>query len=542
MSSRSLAITAGVAIACLALTGCGRSIDDAGGGETAARELVATTPAATTDFGSVVWAVYRDIQTLDPAYTFDYPDNTGTTLMCETIMKAEPDGKIVPGIADVEWVDDTTLVLNVNPDAKFWDGSAVSGEDVAFSITRHMDPAVGSFFAQVYDRVSDVAVTGDKQVTLTLSQPDYWLVGELTGSSGIVLQKKFVEEKGADYGTPAGGIMCTGAYTLDSWVPSTGVVAVPNADYWKGDAGPMLSEITLKGVPDEAALTSALLTGEVHGTYPLALPTLAELQNSEEVDVYEGPSQMTDALVISNFDGALGDVRVRQALSLAIDREAFIANVYKDAAQMPRWMSNEGTLGGSPDVYGPAYEAAPELTQDIEKAKELIKEAGAEGQTITIGSSAGMSGVSASAAAYQAAGEAIGIKVEIESVSPDTYINYFIDPAARETVDAFTTLNYGGYPDPASMLGTIVLPGGSQNYSGFDDPEITALMEEARSTADADARAELMVKVSNLTIEQLPWIPNAQPTNVLVMNKGLTGADSSFSYMFTSWANNLGGK
>jgi peptide/nickel transport system substrate-binding protein len=132
--------------------------------------------------------------------------------------------------------------------------------------------------------------------------------------------------------------------------------------------------------------------------------------------------------------------------------------------------------------------------------------------------------------------------VKFQSVSPDAFINYFIDAGARKDVDAFPTVTYGDYADPAALSATVVLPTGAQNYSGFDDPQITQLMQDARSTEDPEARAKLVIEAQQRTMELLPWIPTAQPNAVLVTSKNLTGAISSFAYMSAPWAEHLGAR
>ena len=142
---------------------------------------------------------------------------------------------------------------------------------------------------------------------------------------------------------------------------------------------------------------------------------------------------------------------------------------------------------------------------------------------------------------YQAAAQAIGLKVVLKSVSAQNYINFFTDPKARAGIDGFLTVNYGDYADPAALLSTLVLPGNSQNYDNFNNPQITADLEQARSTANPDKRAALVAEAEKQTMQQLPWIPDVQPTNLLLLSKGLTGAVASFAYMFAPWANSLGG-
>lgn len=543
MSRKTLVLTTGVVVAALALTGCGRSAQEAQGEKVDVSKIdfVDTTPAGTQEHGPIVWGVYRDVQTLDPIYSFDYPDHTAIALMCETLIKQNPDSSLTDGLATASRPDDLTLVLDINPKATFWDGKPVTADDVVYSLDRQRDPKLGGMYLGAFDRVKDISATGDQQVTVSFTKPDFWFDGEISARPGVIVEKAFAEKAGKDYGTPQGGIMCSGAYQLDSWVPSTGVVAKANPNYWNG-ATPKTSQITLKGLADDASMTSALQTGEIAGTYPQAISTLTELQKSKTVAVFQGHGQVTDLLVVAHKTGPLGDVRVRQALSLALDRQSIVDTVYKGAATIPRWLSNDGTFGYAADTFQAAFDKTPAYEQDLEKAKSLIKEAGVEGETITIGMSSAIAVTASDSAAYQAAGEAIGLKVELKSVSPDNFINFFIDPKARDGVDAFPTMNLGEYPDPASLMQSIVLPNASQNYSEFNDEKLTSLLEEARQTADPEKRADLVVEALHRFNEVLPWIPTAQPTNVLLLNKELSGAVASFAYASAPWANELGGK
>jgi peptide/nickel transport system substrate-binding protein len=335
--------------------------------------------------------------------------------------------------------------------------------------------------------------------------------------------------------------MCTGAYLFKSWNPGVGVVAVANPHYWNSSAAPLVHQITIKGAPDVSAFTSAMLTNGIQGSYSFALPTLDQLKSSSSVKVYQGPGWSTDAFIICSFKGALGDVRVRRALSMALNRQGIINSVYRGAALMPRWLSNPGTFGYGTSVFATAYDSSPVLSQNLAAAKKLVQQAGVAGQTITIGTSSQLANIAAVTGAYQAAGQAIGLKVALKSVSAQNFINFFTDPKARAGIDGFPTVNYGDYADPAALLSTVVLPDGSQNYDGFNDPKITSALEQARSTADPAKRAALVAQAEKLTVQQMPWIPNAQPISLLVLNKSLTGAVSSFAYMFAPWANQLGG-
>jgi peptide/nickel transport system substrate-binding protein len=541
---RRAAVIAVVAACALAAAACGRSASGPGstsGNVSPVKGLVATTPAGVKTVQSVTWAVYRDVNSLDPIFAFDYPENTADSLMCESLLRQAPDGSLQPGLATVSNPNPTTMVFTLRPGVKFWDGHPVTSADVVYSLDRQMNPKLGGYYGAVFNRVASITATSPTQVTIKLKQPDYWLAGELSSMPGIIIEQSFAEKQGKNYGTPAGSIMCTGAYMLKSWNPGVGVVAVRNPHYWNPSVHPLVDQIIIKGVPDTASFTSGMLTNGIQGGYTIGLSTLDQLKNSSTVKVYEGPGWQTDAFIVSSFKGVLGNVNVRRALSMALNRQGIINSVYKGAALMPRWESNPGTFGYGKSVFIKAYDSSPVLTQNIAAAKKLVQQAGDTGKTLTIGTSAQLSNIAAVTGAYQAAAQAIGLKVVLKSVPAQNYINFFTEASARVGVDGFLTVNYGDYAAPESMLATFVLPGGSQNYTNFNDPKITALMEQSRGTANPDKRAALVAAAEKLTMQQLPWIPDVQPTNLLLLNKSLTGAIGSFAYMFAPWANQLGG-
>jgi peptide/nickel transport system substrate-binding protein len=527
---------------------CGRSVDNngngspsAGGSGTQVSSLATTTPAGTKPVDKITWAVYRETNSLDPIYAFDYPENTVISLLCESLLRQAPDGSIGDGLASLDSSDPTKLVFTLKPGTSFWDGNPVTAADVVYSLDRNTDTKLGGFYGAVFSRVQSIQATGNDQVTVELKEPDEWLVGELSSMPGIVLEKAYVEKQGSDYGTPSGGAMCTGPYKLQSWKPGDVLATVRNDSYWDSSVHPLVGEIDFKGAPDEASFTSAMQTGDLDGSYTFALSTLDQLQSSSNVTVTLGAGWNTDAFIVSNFKGPLGDVRVRQALSLALDRQGIIDTVYKGAALLPHSLSSPGTWGYGKDVFAKAYDALPPLTQNLDQAKKLIQQAGAEGQTITLGMSSELNNISVEAGAYRSAAEAIGLKANLKSVSAANYINFFIDAKARSGVDGFFTTNYGDYADPTALLATLVMPDGSQNYSGYNNPQVVSLMNAARSEADPDKRAQDVADAQKLIMQDMPWIPNAFPENELVTSSDLSGAVGSFAFMFAPWADDLGG-
>jgi peptide/nickel transport system substrate-binding protein len=531
-----VAVTAACAVAAAA---CGRPLS-APGAVSPVKGLTAITSPGVKAVSSMVWATNRDVISLDPIFSLGYPEYTAESLMCESLVRQAPDGSLEPGLATASNPSPTRLVLTLRPGVTFWDGHPVTSADVVYSLDRNTSPALGGSYGWVFNRVASITATSQDQVAITLKQPDYWLENELSSAPGIIIEKSFAEKQGKNYGTPAGSIMCTGAYMLKSWTPGVGVVAVRNPHYWNPSVRPLVGQITIKGVPSIASLTAGLLTGAIQGDYGVGVPTLNQLKHSGTVRVYLGPGWSSDVFIVTSLKGVLGDVRVRRALSLALNRQAIINAVYQGAAQLPRWLSNPGTFGYGTPVFGKAYASSPVLTQNIAEARKLVKQAGATGKTLTIGTTSQLEVYAGDTAAYEAAAQAIGLKVALRSVPAQDYIYFLVSAKARAGLDGLPVVDYADDADPADLLAQAVLPGGVQNYDNFNDPAITAALEQARSTANPDQRAAVVAHAEKLAAQQLPWIPDVQPDTVLLLGKGLTGAISSSAYLYSPWANSLG--
>ncbi|MGX6446484.1 ABC transporter substrate-binding protein [Patulibacter sp. S7RM1-6] len=529
----------------LAIAGCGKAPPGGGTATSAsaadAVRLSPTTPSPSRRAGDLTWAVYREVQTVDPIKAFDFPDNNAVTAMCDSLLRQEPDGTITSGIARVRLPNARTIAFDIDPRATFWDGTPVTASDVVYSLRRSLDPAVGGFYGVVFSRVTSVAGHG-RRVTIRLRAPDTLLLGELSQMAGVVVQKAFAEKAGKAFGTPDGGTMCSGAYRLGSWRPGTGLKVVPNASYWRPDARANAASITFTGVSDDASLTSGLTTGAIDGTYQPPLSSIAQLQANPATTVTAGPSYVTDAIVISNLRGVLRTKEVRQALSMAIDRAAYIQTTYNGLATLPRTLANPGTWGYGRGVFERDWDARPDPAVDIEKGRRLVRAAGATGKTLTLGMSTEVPQINTMASAVRTAAEAIGLEVKLQPFSAANFINLFVDPKAREGIDAFPTSNYPDFADPAAFYATFAMKDGSQNYSGFEDPAITKAMNAARAAIDETKRAKATVRAGDLIADRLPWIPVAAPSTILVTSSDLTGAPPSFVYMGGPWAASLGAR
>ncbi len=207
-----LSAAAAATAAALALAACGRSAPGTGnngggnnGGQVSpTKGLVVSTTPGTKPVSSVTWAVYRDVNSLDPIFAFDYPENTADSLMCESLLKQAPDGSIGPGLATLTNPSPTKFVFTIQQGAKFWDGHPVTPADVVYSLDRAMSPKLGGFYTLVFSRVKSIAATGSSQVTITLKQPDYWLARRARLDAGNRHREGVRAEAGQEVRDPVG--------------------------------------------------------------------------------------------------------------------------------------------------------------------------------------------------------------------------------------------------------------------------------------------------------------------------------------------------
>src|SRR5579864_1917116 len=158
------------AVVLLLVAACGRSAGTTNTGTTLG--LANTTPAGSKQVDSIVWGVYRETNSLDPIYAFDYPENTVLAVLCEQLLTQAPDGAIGPGLATLSYPDPTTLVFDLKPGVTFWDGNPMTADDVVYSLDRNTDQSLGGFYGQVFTNVSSITATTSSQVTIKLKQPD----------------------------------------------------------------------------------------------------------------------------------------------------------------------------------------------------------------------------------------------------------------------------------------------------------------------------------------------------------------------------------
>ncbi|WP_043464229.1 ABC transporter substrate-binding protein [Kitasatospora sp. MBT66] len=501
-------------------------------------QLSPSSPPAAGDIDSFTWATYAEPPTLDYLQAFDYPQNTVLSNVCESLMRWTPQLTLAPGLAEkASNPDPTTWVYDLRSGVHFHDGSVMTAEDVVYSLGRQMNPDNAAAWAQNLQNVDTVTATGPLQVTVKLKRPDSQFPQYMATAAGVVAAKAGVEAAGRDYGT-GGSLDCTGPFKLGSWTKGQSIELQRFDGYWgtRAKAG----TVVFRFLTDPSARTNAMLSGEVDGGYLIPTESYDRLRNGGTGTLYFGEGLSTVNLNVTSMDGPLGDLRVRQALSLALDRTGFVRTGLAGAGTVTGSLTTRAAWGTLPeDVRTAAFAHLTPTDQDIERAKALVKEAGASGRTLTVATSSIGQDVSLLATAVQSAGARIGLNIQLRTIAPNAFTSLFTDPKAREGLDMFPETYYDSITDPLDLLANF-RTGAYQNFAGYSDPAYDELVDRASAEYDPAKRGAIEAQLQRTASEKLLWIPVAEWPTALFLNKRITGAPTTISYLYYPWAADVG--
>ncbi|MEE1824064.1 ABC transporter substrate-binding protein [Streptomyces sp. BE20] len=518
-------------------SGCAGPPKD-GGTDGESYRLSAGTPAAVGELDSFTWAVYAEPPTLDYVSAFDYPQNTVLSNVCESLMRWTPQLTLAPGLAEkASNPDPTTWVYDLRPGVRFHDGRVMTAEDVVYSLGRQTNPDNAAAWAQQFQNVSSVTGTGPLQVTVKLTQPDSQFNQYMATAAGVVASKAGIEAAGRDYGT-SGGLACTGPFELGDWNKGQSVELRRFDGYWGQKA--KSAKAVFRFLTDPSARVNAMLSGEADGGYLIPTESYGRLRGSGSGTLYFGEGLSTVNVNVTTMQGVLGDLRVRQALSLALDRTGFVRTGLGGAGHVTGSLTSRAAWAGAPEeVRREAFEGLTPTAPDIERAKALIKEAGATGKTLTVATSPIGQDVSVLATAVQSAGAKIGLDVRLKTIAPNAFTALFTDPQAREGVDLFPETYYDSITDPLDLLANF-RTGAFQNFASFSDPAYDDLVKKAVNASDPAERFAITAHLQQIASDQLLWIPVAEWPTAVFLNKRITGAPTTIAYMYYPWAADVG--
>jgi len=390
----------------------------------------------------------------------------------EGLTRFGPDGSVNPALAS-SWdvsADGLTYTFHLQSGVKFHDGTDMNADDVVFSLNRARAEDSTNAQKALFKDIAQVVATDASTVTVTLSAPNGSFAFNMAWGDAVIVG----EESIADAATHPVG---TGPFVFSKWVKGDNVQMTRNDAYW--GAAPALASATFKFISDPNAAFAAMMAGDVDAFPNFPAPeTLSQFEANPMYSVIVGSTEGETILSMNNKSGALADVKVRKAISHAINRKDII-----DGA-----MNGYGTpIGTHFAPHNPAYvDLTGQSNFDPELAKKLLAEAGQSDLTLRLmlpPPTYARRGGEIIAAQLRG----VGIKVEISNLEWAQWIEQVFKGKDFD-------LTIVSHTEPAD----INIYARPEYYFQYDNADFQALMEKLNMTSDASARAAIQVQAQKM--------------------------------------------
>ncbi|MBI3979535.1 MAG: hypothetical protein HY331_15235 [Chloroflexi bacterium] len=401
--------------------------------------------------------------------------------------------KVLPDLAE-SWraVDARTYEFKLRPGVKFHSGREVTAEDVKFSFDRVMDPKVTVPLRSYLGPIEKTEAVDKATARIVMKTPFAPLLSVVADRRPCAIVDREIVEKKGDLQNTDGG---SGPFKLVEYTPDVKVVMERHGDYYE-KGKPYLDQIEFRIMPDESSRLAAIRSGDIDMTVLKDPKNARLLKNEKNINLNDLPSYWRSGTPLNTKRPPLNDVRVRQAISYAIDRQEIINTV----------LLGEGVVSGPIPPAEAEWalpitrENFPTYFTDLDKSKALLKEAGVSSLKLTFNASPAYATDIPTAQVVQSQLKRVGIDIEIKQYEWAAFL--------KAQADGDFDLNVGFHtnrPDPDSYLG-FAPTNGAFNYGKYSSPKMDELMEKARTTTELAERKKLYADIQRLYALELPWL------------------------------------
>ncbi|MFT4211934.1 MAG: ABC transporter substrate-binding protein [Microbacterium sp.] len=477
---RGIALVAAGVAAALALAGC------AGVGSS----------TETGDYSKLVIAQSADTTTLDPGAV---PSINGERIdrnIYSRLVTLDPETLDPVGDLATDWeqVDDLTWDFTLRDDVKFSDGSALTGDDVVYSLMRVATDQTLTQYS-FFSGIESVTADGDTiEIKTKAAMPTMLRV--LASVGGSILPQQLIADEGMDayLQSPVG----SGPYKIDEWVRDDHITLSPSSNYF-GDT-PKWAQVVVRTIPEASTRVSELLTGGADIVTDVDPTDWDRLDDDGTAQTVLGPSTRVMLLALrTNDPWVTADSRVREAIDLAIDKDLITSTLFKGEATTLRERAVEGVFGANPDLLNTSV-------YDQDRAKELVQEVGG-GQPITIHITAPSDRYLLDTQVAQlivSELDAVGFDVQLDTLSGTAYLDAFSNKTNQEGL-----LIALGDPILDSSSDVPWFQGGNSANVGrldYENPEVDALITAAASEMDDTQRQADYEQIWSIISEDRPAV------------------------------------
>lgn len=491
------AVLATALLAAACSTGEGVDLDDTGDDTTG-------DSGGGTASGAVVHAaIGGEPDQLDPHRTSAYFSFQVLENVFDTLVEPDENLDMQPALAESWDVSEDQLVwtFQLRDDVVFHDGSELTAEDVVYSYTRIVDEELSN--AWRLSAVTEVRAADEHAVEIEVAQPTPNLLSALGGFKGLAIVQQENVESGDITTAPVG----TGPFALTEYVSGDHITLEANADYWGG--APQVGGVEFRFISEASTALGALRAGEIQWTDVVPPQQVEGLEGDDALEIGVTPSSDYWYLALNEDREPWDDVRVRQAIAYAIDREAIVQAVSYGTAE-----ENQLAIPADSVWYS---EYAP-YTHDIDEAERLLEEAGASGLTLDFLATNEYPETVTAAQVIASDLEPLGIEVNIRQPDFSTWLD-------EQNSGNFDILMMGwlGNIDPDDFYYAQHHSDGTSNAQGYSNEDVDALLDAGRTETDQDARYDLYAEAAQIIADEASYIYLYNPSVIQAWSPDLGG-------------------
>ncbi len=429
-----------------------------------------------------------DPDALDPTISRAYVGRLVFAAVCDKLFDVTPDLKIVPQLATgYEWAPDhKSVVIKLRPGVKFHDGEPFNAEAVKFNIERHINTP-GSFRKSEIGEITKVDVVNDLTVKLVLNEPLTPLIAALTDRAGMMVSPKAAKELGDKFGTKP---VCAGPYRFVERVAQGKIVFEKFANYWD-KANVHIDRIEFVPITDSTARLASLRSGDLQMIERVSPTDLAQLREDPRLKVIGVPELGFQVIRLNIANGpkgkAFADVRVRQAIDLAIDRDTLVKTVFNN-----EYIPGNQFIAPTNPYYN---KNVPVKKRDVARAKQLLQAASFSFTLIVPPERDRQEAALIIQAMLAEAGVTMNIQTQ-ENVT-------MLTAGRRGDFEAYFTF-WSGRPDPDGNIYTHYTCKGAQNDSHWCNEQFDTLVTKARHVDAFAERKKLYDQATEIFAREVP--------------------------------------
>lgn len=434
-----------------------------------------------------------DTKTLDPMFSVQFTERQVLYLIYNTLTKLGPDFSINPELARKWDVEDggKRIVFHLQQGVKFQDGTDFDAAAVKWNMDQRLDEKVGSpQRKQLAPVIDSVDVLDKYTVVFNLKKPFPALLGMLGQRAGFMVSPTAAKKWGKDFGSNPVG---TGAFVFKEWVRGSHILVERNKDYWEKGL-PYLDAVNFQDTSASIVGLQRLGTGELDYVGQLSPNDIRPIENNTDIKLYRATVGRWYSLQWHVYEAPFDNINLRRAIAHAIDRKRIVEITMAGKAEIANGPTPPGLWWYDESIKSYSY--------DVGKAKEYLVKAGYKPGTELVLYSSTASIYQQISQLVQEQLAAAGITVTIKPVARKEWYGRVVKRLVN-----FTPTRWTQRPDPDGLLYILFHSKGYANSTGYNNPKMDALLDEARGTGDLAVRKPLYSEVQKILIEDIPNVP-----------------------------------